>query len=67
MTDEQRLIGKLEAKVENLERTVESIDSKLDKITSLVEQGKGAKWAIGALATVFGGAGGALAAMLGRQ
>lgn len=43
MTDDISLrIGKLEGKVDGLERWVESIDEKVDKLLAIANQGRGA-------------------------
>jgi hypothetical protein len=60
MTDEQRTIGRLEAHVEQLRAQVAEQDKKLDAIIALVEQGKGARWALTALASISGVIGGFL-------
>jgi len=58
MTDHDRTIGQLETKVENLERIVGKMNDKLDNITTLVEQARGAKIALSAISVLFGGIGG---------
>jgi hypothetical protein len=62
MTDQERTIGRLEAHVEQLRSQVAKQDEKLDAILALVEQGRGAKWAVGAMSAAFGGVGGLLVA-----
>lgn len=56
---DQRDIGRLEAKVENLERTVSSMDTKIDTLTAYMSEARGS-WrtllAIGGLASACGAA-----------
>lgn len=54
MTDHERTIGRLEAQVDHLRGQVAEMDKKLDTVLALVEQGKGAKWAIGIVAAIVG-------------
>ena len=65
MTDDQRLIGRLEAHVEQLRKQVDEQDKKLDTILALVEQGKGARMAVAVVSSVIGGLTGFVAAVLG--
>jgi hypothetical protein len=56
VTDEQRTIGRLEAQVDRLRADVAALDSKLDAITSLVQQAQGARWAVGVIGAISGAA-----------
>ncbi len=57
--NDQRDIGRLEAKVEHLERTIKEMDVKLDLLTSYMAEARGS-WrtllAIGGLASACGAA-----------
>lgn len=57
--NEQRDIGRLEAKVEHLETTVKAMDEKLDLLTAYMSEARGS-WrtllAIGGLASACGAA-----------
>ena len=47
MTDQERTIGRLEARVEDLRHDVQQLTSEVRQLTDLVAQVRGARWAVG--------------------
>lgn len=66
MTDsEDRAIGRLEAQVLHLAATVEEVRRDVRTLTTLMEQGRGAKWMMGVVGAVAGAVASFVAAALG--
>jgi hypothetical protein len=57
LNPDERLIGKLEAHVEDLRADVKAMRSDIGSLKNMVEQAKGARWAVVTLASAFGGLG----------
>ena len=54
MTEQERVIGRLEAQVADLREDVKKLHHDLSEIKELVQMGKGARWAIGIMAALIG-------------
>lgn len=66
MTDtDERAIGRLEAQMAHLARSQDQMQVKLDALTTLMEQGKGARWMMGVVGAIAGGLASFVAAALG--
>ena len=52
---DERLIGRLEAHVDDLRADVKAMRAEIATLKSLVEQAKGARWALLVIASAFGG------------
>jgi len=57
-TDTRDRVIRTEAEVETLTEEVRKLQAKVDKLLAYVEQARGARWAFGGMAGLFGFAGG---------
>lgn len=65
MTDQERTIGRLEAHVDDLREEVRALRQDIGDLKALVEQGRGVRWVLTALAGVTGAAGGVVSSAAG--
>jgi len=59
-TDTRDRVIAVQTEVGQLQKTVETLGEKMDTVHSLIQQGQGAKWAVGRIGAVLGGGVGAL-------